>query len=80
MGKHGIEIDFKVKGCPYSGTFLPEVAEEQGWDQRETLENLIQKAGYYGSLDEILDLINCKTYESRKFSMSYQEFLEFKGE
>ena len=32
VGQHGIEIDFTVKGRDYSSTFLPEVAEEQGWD------------------------------------------------
>lgn len=32
VGKHGIEIEFEANGRPYSGTFLPEVAPEQGWD------------------------------------------------
>lgn len=78
VGKHGIEIEFKVKGRHHSGTYLPEVAEEQQWDQKTTLESLIQKAGYYGDLDDVLDLIECKTYESKKFSMSYQEYVQFK--
>ena len=34
VGKHGIEIDFKDGGREYSGTFLPEVSKEQGWDQK----------------------------------------------
>lgn len=79
VGKHGIEIDFKSGRRSYSGTFLPEVAKEQGWDQRETLEYLVRKAGFYGSLDEVLDQINCKTYESLKFNMSYDEYKEHKG-
>lgn len=33
VGKHGIMIDYKG----YSGTFLPEVAAEENWDQRTTL-------------------------------------------
>ena len=41
IGKHGIEIDFKHEGEKYSGTFLPEVAEEQNWNQEETLEYLV---------------------------------------
>ena len=28
VGKHGVEIDFKVKGRKYSSTFLPEVMGE----------------------------------------------------
>ena len=78
VGKHGIEIEFTHKSYPYSGTFLPEVAKEQQWDQRTTLEYLVQKAGYYGDLDSILDSINCTTYESMKFNMSYEEYLECK--
>jgi len=37
VGTHGIEIDFKAKGKHYSGTFLPEVAEEYSWSKEETL-------------------------------------------
>ena len=48
MGKHGIEIDFTVKGREYGSTFLPEVAQEQGWDQVTTLEYLVDKSGYRG--------------------------------
>ena len=32
VGKHGIVIEFEYEGEQYNGTFLPEVAEEQGWD------------------------------------------------
>ena len=32
VGKHGIEISFEADDY-YSATFLPEVAEEEGWDQ-----------------------------------------------
>ena len=75
VGKHGIEIDFTHSGRPYSGTFLPEVAEEQGWDQKETLTYLIRKAGCSAKLKDIVNDIECKTYESKKFSMSYSEYV-----
>ena len=42
VGKHGIEIDFTHDGTPYSGTYLPEVAEEQGWTQTDALESLVR--------------------------------------
>ncbi|TNV75584.1 hypothetical protein FGO68_gene11976 [Halteria grandinella] len=50
VGKHGIEIEFSGEddGETYRGTYLPQVAKEQGWDQRSTLESLLKKAGYYG--------------------------------
>ncbi len=33
VGRHGIEIFFSQNNRNYSGTFLPEVAAEQKWDQ-----------------------------------------------
>jgi AMMECR1 domain-containing protein len=55
VGIHGIEIFFTYNSNKnyfnlfidreYSGTFLPEVAEEEEWDQKKTLQYLIQKAG-----------------------------------
>jgi len=34
VGTHGIEVDW---GRGKSSTFLPEVAEEQGWSKEETM-------------------------------------------
>ncbi|CAI2381504.1 unnamed protein product [Moneuplotes crassus] len=79
VGKHGIEIDFTHKGRAFGATYLPEVASEQEWTQRETMESLIQKAGYYGSLDDVLDKIECTTYESLKFKMTFKEYEEYKA-
>ena len=75
VGKHGIEINFKDKNdFDYSATFLPDVAEEQGWDQRTTLKYLVQKAGYYGKLDDVIDLIQTERYQSIKATVSYDEW------
>ena len=74
VGKHGIEIDFKVKGQEYGSTFLPEVAEEQGWDQRTTLEYLVDKAGWTKGFDAVRDKIEARTYESIKFKLTYAEY------
>ena len=41
VGKHGVEIDFVVGGRAYGATYLPEVAGEQQWTQRETMESLV---------------------------------------
>ena len=77
IGKHGIEIEFGDNKS-YRGTFLPHVAKEQGWDKKKTLESLIKKAGFYGSLDEIKDTIKLTRYQAIKVEMSYDEYLEMK--
>ena len=58
VGKHGIEIEFHDQegGGPYRGTYLPHVASEQGWDQREALDSLLKKAGFYdGGLEDVMN-------------------------
>eukprot|EP00347_Sterkiella_histriomuscorum_P015649 403356223 len=79
VGKHGIEIDFVANGRPYSGTFLPEVAHEQGWSQKETLEYLVRKAGHRHGYDTVKESMKAKTYESKKFKMTYEEYHTFKN-
>ncbi len=75
VGKHGIEIEFKDQNGkgPYRGTYLPHVASEQGWDQRETLQSLLQKAGYYGgSLDDLAGrFVLIRRYQSIKRGITF---------
>jgi len=79
VGTHGIDIDFKdQKGNNYSATFLPEVAEEEGWDQKTTLQFLIRKAGYRGSLESVYDNIEVTRYQSIKKTISYDEYQKMK--
>ena len=76
VGKHGIEIEFNEdkKMRKFSATFLPEVAQEQGWNQTTTLEYLINKAGCNAKLDKVMKNIQLKRYQSIKATMSYEEF------
>ena len=79
VGTHGIDIDFKdQKGNSYSATFLPEVAEEEGWDQKTTLQFLIRKAGYRGSLESVFDNIEVTRYQSIKKTISFDEYKTMK--
>lgn len=48
VGEHGIRISFSVGGRRYGATYLPSVAEEQGWDREETMVSLMRKAGWEG--------------------------------
>lgn len=74
VGKHGIEIEFTGGNRMFRSTFLPEVAPEQGWDQNETLKNLIRKAGYRGDYKNLLEGLNLTSYESSKAELSYDEY------
>ena len=75
VGTHGIIINFTAGSRSYSATFLPEVAEEQGWDQKETLKYLIRKAGYEGKIDQaLLSRIKLTRYQSSKAHMTYDEY------
>ena len=79
VGKNGIEIEFKDDNERYHrGTFLPEVATEQGWDKETTLRYLVQKARYFGELKDIENKIKLKSYESIKIHMTYDEYLKYK--
>lgn len=59
----------------YESTFLPEVAEEQEWDQMETLQELLEKAEFEeADLEDVLDRVRITTYESIVCKLSYQEY------
>ena len=79
IGTHGIDIEFQdINGQIFSSTFLPEVAQDEGWDKRTTLKYLVQKAGYKGSLDKIIKDIKLTRYQSIKKTISYNQFKKMK--
>lgn len=51
IGVHGIRIKFTLDGRRYGSTYLPSVAEEQGWTKEETMISLMRKAGWEGRRD-----------------------------
>jgi len=84
VGVHGIiirwpDVDSYLR--EYSATYLPEVALEQNWDQRTTLESLIRKAGFQGRItDELLRKIRCTRYQSSKYRVTFDEYLRARGQ
>lgn len=77
-GRHGIIISFvdPRDGRRKSATFLPEVAREEGWGRRETLEHLVSKAGCATegpAFDNLLPKISLTRYQSTAASLSYDE-------
>lgn len=74
VGQHGIIIDFEQNGRAYHAIYLPEVASEQGWDQREAVEELVRKSGYRGRIDgELLQSISLTRFQSTQAHMSFKE-------
>jgi len=58
-----------------SATFLPEVADKEGWDHVETLAHLVHKAGYDGPLDDaLLDSLSLTRYQSSYSTLSYDDY------
>lgn len=83
IGVHGIELIFKhpQSGAVCSATFLPEVIPEQNWDKEETFTNLIEKAGVFAYVADVMDhyedyFVQVIRYEGNKSAISYKEFKE----
>lgn len=70
VGTHGIQIEFQ--NGAYHGTFLPSVAAEQGWTKEETLQHLIQKAGYRGSAVKLQE-VKVERYQESSACCTYLE-------
>lgn len=72
VGTHGIQIFYKK----YNATFLPEVAAEQNWDKYTTLEYLLRKSGCRDNLDKVVKDIKLTRYQSKKESVSYEQYIK----
>jgi uncharacterized protein (TIGR00296 family) len=76
VGVHGILIKFESRGQHYSATYLPEVANDQGWNQSKAVQSLIQKSGYRGAVTpELLGTIHCTRYQSSKCRVTFGEYV-----
>jgi AMME syndrome candidate gene 1 protein len=56
VGTHGLTIEFEDpdSGRARSATYLPAVAQEQGWDHGTAFDSLMRKAGYGGAITAAL--------------------------
>jgi uncharacterized protein (TIGR00296 family) len=72
VGEHGIRIAFDYRGSDYGATFLPHVASEYNWTQRQTLEQLVRKAGARAKLDD-LD-IELTRYDGKVYSINWEQY------
>jgi len=77
VGTHGILIRFlsPSNAREFSATYLPEVADEQHWDQRTAVISLMRKAGYAGNVDDgLLEQVDCTRYQSSKLCMPFEDY------
>ncbi|KAL8580905.1 AMME syndrome candidate protein 1 protein [Nucella lapillus] len=80
VGSNGIRIEFvNEKGHKKTATYLPEVAVEQGWDQIQTIDSLLQKGGHKGPITpEVRGSIRLTRYRSEKITISYNDYVSQK--
>ncbi|KAF9201112.1 AMME syndrome candidate protein 1 protein [Haplosporangium sp. Z 27] len=79
VGVHGVWIEFRdANGRKRTATYLPEIAKEQGWTKKKTIESLLRKGGFRATItQDVLDSIILTRYQSQKESATYQEYLSF---
>lgn len=80
IGTHGLRISFTYHTRRYNATYLPNVAEEQGWNREETVVSLMRKAGWTGRSSEWKKVGDLKVvrYEGKKASVGYEEWREWR--
>ncbi|KAI8322241.1 AMMECR1-domain-containing protein [Martensiomyces pterosporus] len=78
IGTHGVWIEFRMPGGRRkTATFLPEIAKEQGWSKRETIDHLLRKGGYELTITESMrESIQLTRYQSKKAHLSYDDYVE----
>lgn len=76
IGVHGIRIEFmNDRGSKRTATYLPEVAPEQGWNHLQTIDSLLRKGGFRGTITaEVRQSINLTRYRSEKLTVSYNDY------
>ncbi|XP_078434611.1 AMMECR1 family [Wolffia australiana] len=78
IGKHGVIIEFTdpTYNSRRSATYLPEVAAHEGWTKVETIDSLMRKAGYSGSITETLRRrVQLTRYQSTLCSMHFSDYV-----
>lgn len=73
IGKHGIRILINGRS---TATFLPDVASEQNWTKQQTLQALVEKAGFYENYQD-LD-IQLTRYQGIKDTLTYKDYISIR--
>ena len=77
LGRHGIRIEwFSERGNRKTATFLPEVPLSQGWDKTQTIDSLLRKGGFKGTVTpEVRRSIRLVRYQSEMITVTYQDYV-----
>ncbi|KAJ3388922.1 AMME syndrome candidate protein 1 protein [Entophlyctis sp. JEL0112] len=79
IGVHGIWIEFDLDGRRETATYLPEVAEEQGWSHVEAVDSLLRKGGYMRKITEEFRVrVKVTRYRSLKQTITYEEYTNWR--
>ena len=80
VGRHGIRIEFvNERGSRRSATYLPEVADEQGWNHIQTLDSLLRKGGYRATITaDMRASVHVTRYQSEKLTLHYNDYIRAK--
>ena len=79
IGVHGLIIQFHDPSTreQRSATYLPEIAQAEGWTKKYTIDSLINKAGYHGHVTHRLrDSLALTRYQSTMHVMTHQEYVQ----
>lgn len=78
VGVHGIQIEFPTKGRLKTATYLPEVAQEQGWTKLQAIDSLLRKGGYPDTITEHFRTtqVRLTRYKTEKCTVTYEEYWE----
>ena len=79
---HGIIIHFTdpLGRGSYKATYLPEVAQGQGWTREECVDSVMLKAGYRGKITpKLRESLSLTRYQSCPFGMYHDECIPWKG-
>jgi AMMECR1 domain-containing protein len=81
IGIHGLIIEFRDpgSGSKLTATYLPEIAQHEGWSKQQTIDSLIRKAGYAGyATPELRKGLSVTRYKSTTCTLSYEEYSSLK--
>eukprot|EP00271_Cylindrocystis_brebissonii_P005345 TRINITY_DN17352_c0_g1_i1.p1 TRINITY_DN17352_c0_g1~~TRINITY_DN17352_c0_g1_i1.p1 ORF type:complete len:209 (+),score=30.23 TRINITY_DN17352_c0_g1_i1:723-1349(+) len=80
VGKHGMILEFADPNHNgrRSATYLPEVAQQEGWSKVEAVDSLVRKSGYSGPItDALRRKLRITRYQSSVFTLHFADYVDY---